>query len=192
MLPTGFASKTPGQAGSDGLSPVDPVTVRGGPAYNGLEIATPGIWALAGNAAGTSSSARLLHSALLGSRVLITPFLPAPADATYTPGNRTLNPGQPAWASVYSTGGELGRVALTGTDTRHVIYFAMATGQSALIWPTVPAGPGQDPSAQAMTKLEVVAVDLVGGVSVESVFEASGVTLANWSSVVDGYSRLDR
>jgi hypothetical protein len=192
MLPTGFASKTPGQAGADGLRPVDPVTVRGGPAYNGLEIATPGIWALAGNAGGTSSSGRLLRSVVLGSRVLVTPFLPALAQASYAPGNRTLNPGQPAWASVYSTGGELGRVALTGTDTRHVIYFAMSSGQSAITWPTSPVGPGQDPAAQATTKLEVVAVDLIGGVSVEQIFDASGVTLATWSSVIDGYSRLDR
>lgn len=192
MLPTGFASKTPGMTGSDGMREVEPVTIRGGPAYNGLEIATPGIWALAGNAGGTASSGRLVRSTVLGSRVLITPFLPAPAMATYTPGNRTLNPGQPAWASVFSTGGELGRVALTGTDTRHVIYFAMANGQTAIVWPSAPTGPGQDPSAQAMTKLEVVAVDLIGGVSVEQVFDASGVTLSSWSSVIDGYSRLDR
>ena len=192
MLPTGFASRTPGMAGMDGLKPVDPVTVRGGPAYNGLEIASPGIWALAGNAGGSASSARLVRSVVLGSRVLITPFLPAPANAAYTPGNRTLNPGQPAWASVLSTGGELGRAALTGTDTRHVIYFAMATGQSAIVWPSAPAGPGQDPTAEAMTKLEVVAVDLISGVSVEQVFDASGVTLSSWSSVIDGYSRLDR
>jgi hypothetical protein len=147
---------------------------------------------LAGNAAGTASSGRLVRSTVLGSRVLITPFLPAPSMATYTPGNRTLNPGQPAWASVFSTGGELGRAALTGTDTRHVIYFAMANGQTAIVWPGPPTGPGQDPSAQAMTKLEVVAVDLIGGVSVEQVFDASGVTLSTWSSVIDGYSRLDR
>lgn len=192
MLPTGFTSQTPGMAGMDGLKPVDPVTVRGGPAYNGLEIATPGIWALAANAAGTASSARLVRSTVLGSRVLVTPFLPAPAMAAYSPGNRTVNPGQPAWSSVFSTGGELGRISLTGTDTRHVIYFAMASGQSALIWPTPPTGPGQDPAAQAMPKLEVVAVDLIGGVSVEQIFDAAGVTLATWATVIDGYSRLDR
>jgi len=124
--------------------------------------------------------------------VLVTPFLPSPAMSTYTPGNRTFSPGQPAWASVYSTGGELGRVSLTGTDTRHVIYFAITTGQNAIVWPTVPTAPGQDPAAQAMTKLEVVAIDLVSGVSLDQVFDAYGVTVASWASIVDGYSRLDR
>ncbi len=192
MLPTGFASKTAGQPGNDGLKQVDPMTVRGGPAYNGLEIATPGIWALAVNTAGTNFTGRLLRSPVLGSRVLVTPFLPSPAMSTFTPGNRTFSPGQPAWASVYATGGELGRVSLTGTDTRHVIYFAMTTGQNSIVWPTSPTSPGQDPAAQAMTKLEVVAVDLVAGVNIDQVFEASGVTLASWSQVIDGYSRLDR
>lgn len=192
MLPTGFASKTPGMVGNDGQREVDPVILRGGPAYNGLETATPGIWVLAGNAGGSASSARLLRSPVLGSKVLVTPLLPAPAMSTYTPGNRTLNPGQPAWSSVLSTGGELGRVALTGTDTRHVIYFQMAMGQSAIVWPSSPTGPGQDPAAQAMTELEVVAVDLISGVSVEQVFDSAGVTLATWSQVIDGYSRLDR
>jgi hypothetical protein len=159
MLPTGFASKTPGMTGPDGLKQVDPITVRGGPAYNGLEIATPGIWTIVANTAGTNFSGRLLRSPVLGSRVLVTPFLPSPAMSTFTPGNRTFNTGQPAWSSVYSTGGELGRVSLTGTDTRHVIYFAMANGQNAIVWPTSPTAPGQDPAAQAMTKLEVVAVD---------------------------------
>jgi hypothetical protein len=192
MLPTGFASKTAGQTGPDGLKQIDPVLVRGGPAYNGLEIATPGIWTLAANAAGTNFTGRLNRSPVLGSRVLVTPFLPSPAMSTYTPGNRTFSPGQPAWASVYSTGGELGRVSLTGTDTRHVIYFAITTGQNAIVWPTAPTAPGQDPAAQAMTKLEVVAIDLVSGVSLDQVFDANGVTVASWASIVDGYSRLDR
>ncbi|MFZ5440735.1 MAG: hypothetical protein ACOZQL_12060 [Myxococcota bacterium] len=192
MLPTGFASKTAGQPGNDGLRQVDPLTVRGGPAYNGLEIAVPGIWALAANAQGTNFSGRLLRSAVLGTKVLVTPFLPSPADSTYTPGNRTFNTGQPAWSSVRSTGGELGRVSLTGTDTRHVIYFPITTSQNAIAWPSVPAAPGQDPAAQAMTKLEVVAVDLVSGVTVEQLFDTAGVTLASWAQVIDGYSRLDR
>lgn len=192
MLPTGFASRTPGQPGSDGLRAVDPVVVRGAAPYNGLELATPGIWALAGNAAGTVSSGRLLKAPLLATKVLVTPFLPALAEASYTPGNRTLNPGQPAWASAYSTGGELGRAALTGTDTRHVIYFPMAMGQAAVAWPSSPTGPGQDPTTQAMTRLELVAVDLVSGVTLDQLFDSAGVNLASWSQVIDGYSRLDR
>lgn len=192
MLPTGFASKTPGQPGMDGLRPVDPITVRGGAAYNGLEVATPGLWAVAGNAAGTSTSARLMRVATLPTKVLVTPFLPALADAEYNPSTRSLNPGQPAWSSAYSTGGELGRAALTGTDTRHVIYFPMTMGQSAVAWPAVPVGPGQDPSTQGMTDLEVVAVDLVSGITLDGLFDSTGITLANWARAVDGYTRLDR
>ncbi|MBL8913870.1 MAG: hypothetical protein JNM17_24415, partial [Archangium sp.] len=192
MLPVGFASKTPGQPGADGLRPVDPILVRGGAAYNGLEIATPGLWVLAVDAGGTAFSARMLRSPVLGPRVLITPFLPSPADSSYLPGTRALNPGQPAWNSIYSSGGELGRAALTGTDTRHVIYFPMTTQQASVGWPSVPTAPGQDPAAQAMSKLEVVAVDLVSGVSLDSVFGTGGVTLGTWSQVIDGYSRLDR
>lgn len=43
-----------------------------------------------------------------------------------------------------------------------------------------------------MSKLEVVAIDLVAGVSLESLFGTGGVTLSTWSQVIDGYSRLDR
>ncbi|MFT3708769.1 MAG: hypothetical protein QM817_14060 [Archangium sp.] len=192
MLPVGFASKTPGQPGADGLRPVDPIVVRGGAAYNGLEVATPGLWVLAVDAGGNAFTGRLLRTPVLGSRVLITPFLPSPDNSSYAPGTRTLNPGQPAWNSIYSSGGELGRVSLTGTDTRHVIYFAMTSQQASVAWPTVPTAPGQDPAAQAMSKLEVVAVDLIGGVSLDSLFGTGGVTLGTWSQVIDGYSRLDR
>lgn len=193
LLPTGFASKNAAAAGQDGQREVDPIVVRGGAAYNGLEVASPGLWALASNTNGTALSARVVNPTRLESKVLLRPFLPAPSDATWQPGTRTLNPGQPAWASVYSTGGELGRVSLTGTDTRHVIYFAMANGQNAIVWPGVPpGGPGQDPTAQAEPTLEVVAVDLVTGVSLDDLFDTRGVTLASWARVIDGYSRLDR
>jgi hypothetical protein len=37
-----------------------------------------------------------------------------------------------------------------------------------------------------------VAVDLISGVNIDQVFDANGVTLASWSQVIDGYSRLDR
>lgn len=193
MLTTGFASKTAEPAGQDGLREVGSVIVRGGPAYNGLEIAEAGLWALAASANGNSQSARLVKAARLDSKVLLRPFLPAPADATWAPGTRTFNPGQPAWSSVYSTGGELGRVSLVGTDTRHVLYFPMRNAQAAIVWPSVPpGGPGQDPTTQAATTLELVAVDLVSGVSLEQLFDTRGVTLASWAQVIDGYSRLDR
>lgn len=192
MLPTGFANRTAGTTGQDGTRPVDPVTLRSGPAYNGVEIASPGLWALAGNAAGTSLSGRLSHGPTLPEQVLVTPFLPAPADASFSPSTRTFDTGQPAWASIYSTGGELARVALTGTETRHVVYFTLSGQQTQVAWPSVPAGPGVDPATEAGAKLEVVAVDLVNGVTVEDVFDVPGVTLSTWVTALDGYSRLDR
>ncbi len=192
MLPTGFASKTPGAAGADGQRPVEPTTLRGGSAYNGLETAGTGLWALAGNAAGTSLSGRIHRSTPLSSKVLIVPFLPTPAQSAYSPEDRSVNLGQPAWASIFSAGAELGRVAITGSDTRHVVYFAMSNAQTALAWPSTPLGPGKDPAAEATFGLEVVAVDLKDDVTVDQLFDASGVTLSSWPSVVDGYSRLDR
>jgi hypothetical protein len=192
MLPIGFASRTPGQPGPDGLRPVHPVTVRGGSPYGGLEIADYGVWTLAANAAGSATSARLNRLSPLPPRVLVTPLLPALADASFAPGSRTLNPGQPAWASAYSTGAEVARASLTGTDTRHVVYFAMTTGQAAVPWPLAPVGPGQDPAAQATSRLELVAVDLAAGVTVSALLDAQGVNLLNWAQVIDGYSRLDR
>ena len=193
MLPTGFASKTAAAAGQDGLREVDPIVVRGASAYNGLELANPGLWAVAANAAGNAVSARLVNPSHLDSKVLLRPFLPAPADASWTPGTRTFNPGQPAWASVYSSGAELGRVSLIGTDTRHVLYFPMRNGQTSIVWPSVPpGGPGQDPTLQSATSFEVVAVDLISGVSIDQLLDTAGVTLASWHQVIDGYSRLDR
>ncbi|GMU59600.1 MAG: hypothetical protein AMXMBFR34_13630 [Myxococcaceae bacterium] len=192
MLPTGFANRAAGPPGQDGTRPVDPITLRSGPAYDGVEIATPGLWALAGNAAGTSSSGRLSLAATLPSRVLVTPFLPAPADSSFQPTSRTFDTGQPAWASIYSTGGELARVALTGTEVRHVLYFELSGQQTSIPWPVGPAGPGVDPATEAGGALEVVAVDLISGVSVQQVFEASGITLSSWANALDGYSRLDR
>ncbi|MGV3622748.1 MAG: hypothetical protein ACO1OB_18155, partial [Archangium sp.] len=116
-----------------------------------------------------------------------------PADASWTPGTRTFNPGQPAWASVYSSGGELGRISLVGSDTRHVVYFPMRNGQTSIVWPSVPpGGPGQDPTTQSATSFEVVAVDLISGISIDQLLDTSGVTLASWHQVIDGYSRLDR
>jgi hypothetical protein len=192
MLPIGFASRTPGQPGADGLRPVEPITVRGGQPSGGLEIATPGLWTLAANAQGTVSSARLLRASPLPERALVTPFLPALANASFAPSTRTLNPGQPAWSSAFSSGAELARAALTGADTRHVIYFPMASGQTAVPWPPTPSGPGQDPAAQAMSALELVAIDLAAGVTFDGLLSPHGVNLLTWALAIDGYSRLDR
>lgn len=192
VLPTGFASKTANPAGDNGLREVGTVVVHGGQASNGTEVAQPGIWAIAMNNAGTSSSARLSNPAHLDTKVLLRPFLPAPADPSWDVGTRTFHPGS-TWSSIYANGGEVGRVSLTGSETRHVLYFPMANGQTEVVWPGVPpGGPGQEPTAQGQVTIELVALDLVSNVALDALFDARGVTLANPSSIIDGYSRLDR
>lgn len=191
MLPTGFASRTPGAPGNDGLRTVDPIVVRGGAATNGLEVAQPGIWALAADASGSAVTARLIRADPLPAQVNVRPFLPTPADASYLPGTRQLSCGQPTWSSVIQTGGELARASVTGSEGRHTVYFATHGNPGLLTWPAS-FGPGQDPTTEATFGLELVAVDLTDGVTVDQVFSTGGVTLATWSEAIDGYSRLDR
>jgi len=192
LLPVGFASRTPGMPGSDGTRPVDSVTLRSGAPYNGLEIARPGLWVVATNAQGTGLSARLTRYPALPLRAVVEPLLPWPAQGSYAPDARTFSPGQPAWSSVYSSGAELARVSITGTEQRHVIYFAIDGAQTSVSVPATPTGPGLDPAAQATPGLEVVTVDLSAGVSVDEVISMRGVNLSNWVIGIDGYSRFDR
>lgn len=192
LLPIGFSSVNAGAPGPDGTRPVPPVVLRSGAPYNGLEISTPGIWALAGNNAGTAYSGRLTRGPTLPSKVLMAPFLPVPANPSYQPAGRTFAPGQPQWSSVYSTGGELARVSLTGSQQRHVLYFAVASGQTSIVVPAAPSGPGTDPATQGTVKLEVVAVDLTSGTTADDVLGFKGVNLSTWVSAIDGYSRFDK
>jgi hypothetical protein len=130
---------------------------------------------------------------VLPTSVQVTPLLPAPTGGAFSLVTRAFTPGQPAWSSVYSSGGELARVSLTGTEVRHTIYFALAPNQTQVGWPVVPTGvPGKDPATEMGASLEVVAVDLVNGTTVEGLFEASGTTLVGWTSAIDGYARADR
>ncbi len=193
LLPTGFASRTPNPAGQDGLRAVDPVVVRGGAAHNGTEVAPTGIWALAVTTDGDAFSARVSVPPQLGSQHLMRPFLPAPANASWSATTRTFNLGQPVWSSIFSNGGDLGRVSLTGSETRHVLYFPMGNGQNELTWPSVPpGGAGVDPAEESAAQFELVAVDLINSVTLNSLFDAPGLTLSTWARAVDGYSRLDR
>lgn len=192
LLPVGFASRTPGAVGSDGLRAVDAVILRSGAPYNGLEIAQSGIWAVATNAQGTGLSGRLSQAASLPPRVVVSPFLPWPAGGSYAPLTKIFSPGQPTWSSVYSSGAELARVSITGTEQRHVLYFAMRGDQTAVAVPEAPSGPGADPTTEAATALEVVTIDLAAGVTPDEVFSLRGVNLFNWVTATDGYARFDR
>lgn len=192
LLPIGFSSVNAGAPGPDGTRPVPVVVLRSGTPYGGLELSTPGIWALGGNAAGTAYSGRLTRGTTLPTKVLVAPFLPVPANPSYQPLGRSFAPGQPQWSSVYSSGGELARVSLTGTQQRHVLYFALASGQTSIVVPAAPAGPGVDPAGQANVRLEVVAVDLANNTSVDDVFTLKGINLTSWVGAIDGYSRVDK
>ncbi len=192
LLPTGFASRTADAAGALGTRTIQPVVVRGGAAHNGTEHAQPGLWVLASDAAGTSFSARLVRQSHLNA-VQTAPLLPSPADASWDVLTGTFQLGQPAWSALYASGAELGRVSLTGTETRHVVYFELRNGQHALAWPSAPDGAaGIDPTTQPEVRFEVVAVDLTDGITPQNLFETRGVTLFNWAPAIDGYSRLDR
>jgi len=192
MLPVGFASATPGAPNSDGTRDVGTITLRSGPPYGGVEVARPGVWAMGVSAQTGALTARLTRGATLPAKVLIAPFLPLPANPSYTPGTRTFHPGQPEWASVYSSGGELARVSITGEDERHTIYFRLVGTQTDIVVPQAPAGPGVDPAGEASPKLEVVAVDLMSSVQPDDLYTLAGVNLSNWAGALDGYCRFDR
>jgi hypothetical protein len=192
LLPIGFSSVNAGPAGPDGTKMVPAVVLRSGTPYGGLELATPGIWALGGNNAGNSYSGRLTRGPTLPVKVLVAPFLPVPGNPSYQVAGRSFAPGQPQWSSVYSSGGELARVSLTGSQQRHVLYFAIASAQTTITVPAAPTGPGTDPASQGTVKMEVVAVDLANGTSVEDVFTLKGVNLSSWVTAIDGYSRFDK
>jgi hypothetical protein len=192
LLPIGFSSVAAGPPNADGTRTVPTVLLRSGTPYGGLEISTPGIWALGGNAAGSAYSGRLSRGPTLPVKVLVAPFLPIPANPSYQVATRTFAPGQPEWSSVFSNGGELGRVSLTGSQQRHVLYFSMGASQTAIVVPPTPAGPGADPATQGSVKLEVVAVDLADSTQVAELYTLKGVNLSNWVTAIDGYSRFDK
>ncbi len=192
LMPIGFSSVAAGPAGADGTRAVPSLVLRSGTPYGGLEISTPGIWALGGNNAGNAYSGRLTRGTTLPVKVLVQPFLPVPSNPSYQVATRSFAPGQPQWASVYSSGGELARIGVTGSEQRHVLYLAIAASQTSIVVPASPSGPGADPAAQGSAQLEVVAVDLTNGTTADDIFTLKGANLSNWLTVIDGYSRFDK
>lgn len=192
LLTLGFSSVVAGAPGPDGTRAVPSVVLRSGTPYGGLEISTPGIWALGGNNNGNSYSGRLTRGSTLPVKVLVAPFLPVPTNPSFQVATRSFAPGQPEWSSVFSSGGELARIGLTGSEQRHVLYVAIGPSQTSIVVPPTPSGPGADPLAQGTLQMEVVAVDLSDGTSVEDIFTLKGVNLSTWLTVIDGYSRFDK
>jgi hypothetical protein len=192
-IPTGFASATAGAPGTDGTRPVGSVVLRSGPAYGGLETSSPGVIVLAGSTNGASSSARVTKGPLLAPRTLVAPFLPVPEGSTYSGATRVFSPGQPQWASVYSTGGELARVSISGTQTRHTIYFTVQASQTSVALPPMPMGPGKDPTTEAQPQLDVVTIDLSSSIlATDDAFTLAGPNLGALEQMIDGYSRFTR
>jgi len=192
-LPSGFASKTAGTPGADGTRPVDPVLLRTGVPFAGVEVSTPGVWTIALSTRSTAESARVFRSTgAMPTRLTVQPFLPLPGVGAYTPTSRAYTPQQPQWASLYSTGAELGRLSLTGSQGRHTVYFPVTLGQTAVQVPAAPAGPGVDPGAESAVDLEICGVDLSSGTGFDELFSLASENLSNWNRVIDGYSRIDR
>jgi hypothetical protein len=195
VFPLGFSSSTAG-APQNGGRAVPAVTLRSGAPYGGTEVATPGIWALAtsaasmGGTAGGSATARLTHGAVLPTRVVVKPFLPITARSAYSPLTRIFTPGQPDWNAAASAGAGLAKVVLSGTGSRHVVYFEMSGSQTAVRVPEGPAGSGVDPATQGAVALQVVALELTAGTTATEVFTLRGPNLWQLANYLDGYSRF--
>ena len=191
-LPMGLSSRAAGPPAGDGTRPVDPVLLRSGAPYGGVEVATPGLWALAANAQGTLASGRLLLFPALPRTVQVPAFLGVPAGATWTPSTRTFRPQQPEWANAFAGGAELARVSVTGSQQRHVVYFAAQATQPQVDLPAPPTGPGVDPTSEAGTALEVVLYDLAAAAPVSEAWSLRGPNLGRLSPFLLGYARFDR
>lgn len=191
-LPVGFASKTPG-APMDSTRPVEPAVLRTGVPFAGLETAPSAVWTVALSTRSTAETGRVLRlPAVMPLKVAAQPFLPLAAPGTYAPSTRTWTPGAAEWASLYTSGAEVGRVGLTGSTVRHTMYFPVTLGQTSVSLPSAPMGPGSDPGQESMVDLEVVAVDLADVFPWDEVTSFEGVNLGAWNAVIDGYSRVDR
>jgi hypothetical protein len=191
-IPTGFASKTAGAPSNDGTRPVDPLLLRTGVPFAGIESSRAGIWSVALSTRSSAETARLFHATGdLPTKVLTQPFLPLPGPGSLAAPTRTWTPKQPEWASLRSTGAEVGRLAVTGADVRHTFYFPIVLGQTALTLPRAPAGPGSDPLS-ASAAVEVTAIDLSSTESWDELVGFSRSNLSTWSLSIDGYSRVDR
>jgi hypothetical protein len=192
MVPLGLTSRAAGPPAGDGTRPADPVVLRSGAPYAGIEASTPGIWALAVNAGGDQSSGRLLLAPTLPISVNVPGFLPVPSGAAWNPQTRALVPQQPEWSNTYAAGGDLVRASITGSQVRHTVYFAMAAAQTNLALPPLPPGPGVDPTSEAGTQLELVSYELSAAVSVDDALSLPGTNLLNLLPRVLGYSRWNR
>lgn len=192
LVPLGFSSRAAGAPLPDGTRPVDPVLLRSGAPYAGVEASTPGVWALAlegasGTAGGGDSSGRLVRGPTLPPRVQVPAFLPVPA-ATWDASRRVVSPVGGSWGALTEAGAELGRVTLTGARGRHVMLFSLGASVAAVRVPESPLKVGEDPAGQAGVSVEVVAMDFLTGINSDEALDAPGPNLTGLPVILDGYS----
>jgi hypothetical protein len=196
LIPVGLSSRAGGAPSADGSRPVGPVILRSGAPYGGVETGLPGIWATAaalgggGTAtAGDNLSARLARAPSLPERVVLPPFLPVAEGSSYDPFTRVFSPGQPQWNALGSAGATVGRLTLTGTDSRHLVYFALSGSQTALRVPESPPGGGIDAASQSPS-VEVTGLEMAAGVTWDSLLDLQGANLTQLPGLLVGYSRF--
>lgn len=186
LVPLGFTSR---------VNPTGPLLLRSGAPLAGIEVGQPGLWvmALQAGAAGATDggnvSARLSRSPTLPTRQVVAPFLALPENSTWTPSTRLFAPGQPAWNTAVSSGAELARVDLLGTEGRHRVYFVPSGSQTGIRIPDAPAVGGADPVSEVGASLQVTLIDLASGVSTTDALDLAGPGLDRPSMLIDGYSR---
>ncbi|MDY7227938.1 Ig-like domain-containing protein [Hyalangium rubrum] len=190
IVPLGFASRTGGAPAPDGTRPLEPLLLRSGAPYGGVELGTPGVWVFATQVAQArgDTTGRLLRGSPLPTRVQVPPFLPLPV-ASYDRTQRAFTPAAERWTALSQAGAELARITFTGPRSRHVVLLPLVSGQSPLRLPAAPPGVGEDPATQQSATGEVVAMDLSAGITWDGALDLPGANLLGLSLYLDAYSR---
>lgn len=190
LTPLGLSSRAGGAPAPDGTRPLDPVLLRSGAPYAGVEIGTPGVWAFATRIAEArgDTTGRIVRGAPLPPRVVIPPFLPMPAGA-YTVSQRTFTPSAAQWTALAQAGAELARITFTGARSRHVVLLPLMPGQPPLRLPDAPPGVGEDPAGQESATGEIMAMDLSAPTTPEDLLGVGGANLLGLTVHLDAYSR---
>jgi len=190
LVPLGFASRTGGAPAPDGTRPLEPILLRSGAPYGGVELGTPGVWVFATRVAEArgDTTGRLVRGASLPTRVELPAFLPVPAGG-YSVSGRTFTPAAERWTALARAGAELARITFTGPRSRHVVLLPLVEGQAPLRLPESPPGIGEDPAAQESATGEIVSLDLSSGISREDALDLEGSNLTGLPLMLDAYSR---
>jgi hypothetical protein len=190
LVPLGFSSRTGGVPAPDGSRPLEPILLRSGAPYGGVELGTPGVWVFATRVAEARgpTSGRLIRASPLPTRVTIPPFLPMPA-ATYDAARRTLTPSAESWTPLARAGAELARITLTGARSRHVVLLRISEGQPPVRLPDSPLTPGEDPANMESSTGEIIAMDLSAATALDEALDVGGANLLGLSLYLDAYSR---